>query len=204
MSARYHVITPLMRHELVPGLIKNLEPLGVIWHPIPDKQTEFPTLDWIQPVTIIPTDPRKVATYVKFNEFGRIAGWVDDDYYVYQGDDNLYAPDCFDELRKIKSSPDLIMITMRRGDRRPNKKSHYCDTLVACPENRRVGRIGFEQLVMTGRLRKKWPYEPEEDACADGILAEKLAKSDIEWHYAPRAECWFNVFEPGRWNSKPL
>ncbi len=202
MMKTYHVLTPLIRYDLIDGLVENLSRQRVVWHPLTQEEgVKIPNLRWIKPLYIpIPPEWKGFEAYYKFNRFGEIVGWIDQQMYVYLGDDDLYAPGTFDILRETPG--ELVMMTMRRGDRCPGPGKHGCSTLTADPGNRRMGSIGFEQLVMSGRLRKQWPYR-HGNVCEDGFLAERLAASSEPWSYAPRAEVYFNVFEPGRWGGKP-
>ncbi len=197
----YHVLTPLIRYDLIDGLVDNLSRQRVIWHPLTQEEgVKIPNLRWIKPLYIpIPPEWKGFEAYYKFNRFGEIVGWIDQQMYVYLGDDDLYAPGAVDILRETPG--ELVMMTMRRGDRCPGPGKHGCSTLTADPGNRRMGSIGFEQLVMSGRLRKQWPYR-HGNVCEDGFLAERLAASSEPWSYAPRAEVLFNVFEPGRWDGR--
>lgn len=101
-----HVLTPFYRKHLTKTLIAYFEKMDIIWHPICDPTDIEPfkdnTRDWIQPLLcspLVPTD----QCYRKFNDFINAGQIVDEDYYCFSGDDDMFEPGFFDVVRQQTS-----------------------------------------------------------------------------------------------------
>lgn len=175
----YHVVTPFYRYQNEAFLTEHLK--NVIWHKIEG------TVDW------------KDQCYGKIQKFIKENDIVDDDYYMVLMDDDAYEPDFLTKLKKYND--DLIVVSMKRGDRTPKEGiPHPAYTLVADPSNMRVGQVGMEQMIFKGFLFKKIVFGNEE--VEDGLLAERIKHLPIK--YAPEIFVYFNYLQPKRWDKVEL
>ena len=88
---------------------------------------------------------------------------------------------------------------MKRGNAVPQDGStpHGCDTLIACPENMRIGRIGGEQIFVKGNVFKAHRFR-EDVYEADGWMALEYQKY-YRIRYERELYVMFNYFQKGRW-----
>lgn len=199
---KHHVITPLNRFQNYVRLRDMLEPQRVEWHVIVDADQPFR----------IESGESWIHSYVAENTHQRffercnhaINEWldrhlVDEDRYAILNDDDAYEPGFFDKVRE--HSEDVLIPSMRRGNRTPPgvspERAHGTNTLVACPENMKVGHIGVEQLIVRGSILKhcRLPLS----IAGDGEMICYIAATNPV-KYIPDAYVWFNYFEPGRWD----
>jgi len=198
----YHVITPLNRFQNYARLRDLLEPQLVQWHIILDDDQPFriaPKEPWIHVDVVANTQQRffercnhAINTWLDTN-------LVDADRYAILNDDDAYEPGFFDKIRQHED--EVLIPSMMRGVRTPvgvsAERAHGTNTLTACPENTKVGHIGVEQLIVSGRILKNCRL-PLTIAGDGEMICYIAATNPVK--YVPDAFVWFNYLEPGRWD----
>jgi hypothetical protein len=136
------------------------------------------------------------------NDFLSNLDIAENDYYLDTADDDGYEPGVFDAIRKMDDP--VIFISMKRGFRTPPglliEKQYPCNTLIAHPDNVKIGSIGGEQIIMKGSVLKTIRFDKDNEAVCDGILAMEL-KEKYPIRYEPTLYALFNYFQPGRWDN---
>ena len=204
MRYAYHVITPLARFENLSKLIAMLEPMGVQWHVITDSDIGF-QLVFHQPwITHYNYTNNEKAFWCRCNA---AINWMLDlaplnpgDRYCILNDDDAYEPDFFKKLDAVDG--ELLIASMDRGHQTPpgveSVRAHGTNRLIAAPDNMRVGSVGVEQFVASGKVISvcRLPLE----VTGDGMMIEYMVQH-FPATYVPEASVWFNYYEPGRWNK---
>lgn len=199
----HHVITPLNRFENLRKLVTLLEPQKIIWHVIIDRDVPFRLWfeqDWIH-CHVCPNDG---TTF--WSRCNTSINWLLDtmpcvptDRYSILNDDDAYEPGYFDKLRS--HSGDVIVTSMHRGNATPigvaAERAHGTNTLVAAPENMKVGHVGVEQICVAGSILNacRLPLH----IAGDGQMIEYICATN-HVRYVPDAFVWFNYLEKGRWS----
>jgi hypothetical protein len=123
---------------------------------------------------------------------------VDDHRYAILNDDDAYEPGFWDKVRSCKE--EVLIPSMMRGVRTPAgvspERAHGTNTLVADPANMKVGHIGVEQLIVSGRILKNCRLPLT--IAGDGEMICYIAATNPVT-YIPDCYVWFNYLEPGRW-----
>lgn len=181
----FHVITPFSRPQNIERLVEHLRPFNIMWEPLCHEDTVFPDLWWIHPRVIIPPYewmPTGAACYSKMNQF-LDQGLFDQDAYMVLCDDDLLAADFFEKILPLES--ELAIVSMRLPDG---------SELIAAPQNCKPSRVGFEQMIISGRLFRQHRYE---NHCqADGRFIEHMVDRNREIvHYAPEAFVLWNALQ---------
>jgi len=202
---KIHVLTPFYRVYLAPTLIHYLEPMGIEWYPIMTPSELYPfNKDWIHPVYMDSELPPNAKCCYKFNVFLEQNEIIDNDYYVFMCDDNMYEPGFFDVIRQQTAK--IVIFSLYRGDTIPNdgaKERHL--TTILRPKRLldvRPGNIDYAQYIIKGELFKTHPFNAYQ-GCTDGIYIQKLCfehPNDII--FLPDLYAWFNYFQPGRYTNK--
>jgi hypothetical protein len=182
-----HIITPFSRPNNIPALLDNIATSKLAeyihWHPLIHEEVEFPSLKWIHPMMIkYPKRCEQDGTvcYQKMNTF-MDNGLIDNDFYCVLCDDDLYAPNFHEEISKHHGE---IVV--------PSMKLPSGEVLNATPENMRVSRVGFEQLIIRGSIFKTRRYI--DSYCADGDMIECLYRDySFKFEFAPEAVVLFNA-----------
>jgi hypothetical protein len=207
-SLNIHLIIPFSRPENKDKLIEDYRPMGVILHPIMfgDENIDFDepwTYQYIIPEATTDCDAMMPGSY-KRNHWIQNHTIIDDDYYVTVDDDDMYEPNVFDEIRKMDS--DIVIISMKRGHQTPvgvaEKRAYPTSTLVADPENMKMGFVSAQQLFVKGHLFKSHLHNENLHAW-DGELAEHYVESGEQITYLPDLFALFNYYEPTRWDKVP-
>ena len=185
----YHVITPFSRPQNISALMTHLSQFPAIWHPLAHNKEHFRQLveaagddsRWLPDFTPYPpeTEANGSCCYHKVNTFIERWGLIDDDYYCVLCDDDLYELDFFDKIQQ--HTGDVVVCSMHWLNGRE---------LIAAPQNMRQGQVGFEQLIIKGKVFKRYRYKM--DCQADGQLIETVCKENPV-DYAPEAWVLFNA-----------
>lgn len=198
----FHVITPMARIQNFPKLLDLLRPHGIQWHVITDMgATEVECNEpWVHSYRF--NNPEKTF----WGRCNAAVNWYLDhkvlnhqDHYGILNDDDAYEVDFFNKLRSV--SGEVIAVSMKRGNRTPGdvtpERAHGTDTLTAHPSQMKVGRVGVEQLFVTGRIQSKCRLPIH--ICGDGQMIEYIVATNPVT-YVPDAYVYFNFLEPGRWD----
>lgn len=196
-----HIVTPFYRKHLLKTLIHYLQPMDIIWHPVCDpndiKAFENNTLTWIKPLLC---KPLEWSSLRKINDFIDASDIVDNDYYCFMGDDDMYEEGIFDIIRQQTSK--IIYISLSRGNAIPNGSPHPCNPLIIKSiEDVRICAIGLPQYIMKGEILKQMRMDTT--TChADGTFAEDLKnKFPNDLKFMPELFTFGNYFEPGRFTN---
>ena len=201
---KIHIITPFFRTHLIPTLIHYLEPMGIEWHPVigHDSEARFDR-DWIHPVRtdeLLPTD----MCYKKIDDFADTQEIIDDDYYGFMGDDDMYEPEFFDVIREQTAK--IIMFSVYRGDSIPtgdDSEPHpWTPIRISSIEDVRVCNIGMGMYIVKGEILKQNRFG-NNHKWDDGRYAVRLRgqfPDDIV--LLPDLFIFGNFFQPGRYNKK--
>ena len=202
-----HLVVPYMREQNKDILLDAYRPMNVILHPImfEDEPIEFRE-SWIFPCVIPMSKKQDFGTMevqnVKRNWFIEHEPIIDDDYYVAVDDDDMYESGVFDEIKKMDD--DIVIISMKRGNQTPKNvtpdRKYPTNTLLAHPDNVKVGDISNQQSFVKGNIFKKYLYDDQEH-CADGRLAVRRKDAGEQIAYRPDLFALFNFYEPGRWEK---
>jgi len=200
-----HILCPFYRKNLLPTLINYLEPTGIIWHPLcdPIDMTAFYDNDksWIQPILCPPFNPTDMC-YRKINDFLDTKHIIDDDYYGFMGDDDMYEPGFFDVIRQQTSK--IIVYCLSRGDTTPE-----CDTeqhpamsiTLHTLDDIRTFNIGLGMYILKGSILKQTRFG-NVSKFDDGAYAENLkAKFPDDIKILSDLYIFGNYFQPGRYTN---
>lgn len=212
MINTYHVLTPFSRFENLRALIDMLSAqrsprYELRWHLLMDDNLPFAfrfAASWITVHYCPPVTPFWCYWANALNLFISRGNVEDDHRYLIENDDDLYEKGFFEKLDQIEG--EVIAVSMLRGDQTPSgvpaERAHGCNELVACPENMIPGRVGAEQLVVSGKIFRAHGFENRIDA--DGWRTMAIVKENpSRVVYAPHIHVLFNGLEPGRWTTLP-
>jgi hypothetical protein len=198
---------PFKRLENKQRLIEAYRPMGIAWHPIMfrDEVTDFNEA-WIYPA-VLPMDSRECVAVMPGN-FKR--NWwivhqeiVDEDYYVTVDDDDMYEPNVFNVVKKMKD--DIVIISLKRGNHIPKNvepiRRYPIETLYAHPDNIQIGRLSAQQSFVKGRIFREHLFN--DGHTWDGVMAIHHRESGEQIAYRPDLFALFNYYEAGRWDVEP-
>jgi len=198
----YHVLTPLHRIENAGKMLKMLEPQKVNWHVVMDVDEPFDLRFRRQWVHHYLCNTEGVEFWARCNFSLNFAmglmDWRDNDRYCFLNDDDAVEPGFFDKVDTADG--EVVAVSMLRGNKTPDgvaaERAHGTNELVAAPENMKVGFVGVEQLIVSGRILRQCRLPIH--ICGDGQMIEYITQTNPVT-YLPEAKVWFNYFEPGRW-----
>src|SRR5512135_869824 len=197
---KYHVVTPFSRFQNYVPLREMLRPHAVMWHLLmddPPTNIPSPHEDWIEHRYFPPAQPFWRAWANHLNRFIATCPITPTDRYVILNDDDFVEPEFFSKLDR--HSGEMLVCSMARGQHTPpSGHKHPITALLTCPKNMRVGSVGCEQLICSGRIFSTLKFA--DDLCADGIAIVDLSKR-AAIKYVPEAWVWFNYLEAGRWDK---
>ena len=201
----FHVLMPFYRKHLTETLIKHLKPMNVIWHPICDHVDIEPFEDineqWIQPALTPKLKIGQETAYKKVNDCVDRIDIVDDDYYGFVGDDDMYAPGFIDKIKQ--QSAKIIVYSCSRGEVTPNDDCPYkwppIDLVINTLDDIRIANIDFCQYIVKGEILRQMRFG-EHNVCDDGHYAIGLKErwpNDIL--IMKEIGVNKNYFQPGRY-----
>lgn len=199
---QYHILTPLHRIENARNLVGMLELHNVHWHVVTDScepfELRFRQL-WVHNyICHTSGDTFWARCNYSLNFMMDVMMWHDEDRYCFMNDDDGYEPEFFDKVDKTEG--EVIAVSMLRGNKTPDgvvpERSHGTNELVAAPENMKVGFVGVEQLIVSGRILRQCRLPIH--ICGDGQMIEYIVANNPVT-YLPEAKALFNLFETGRW-----
>lgn len=198
-----HVLTPHSRPYNLIELGACIKDSGAHWHLLCIKgEHQYPSLgSWVSQHFFDPPPDGFFVGHHLVNQFWDHVGIPDEDRAVVITDDDSIEPGIFRKLDNY--SDDIIIVSMRRSNN-PTGTDAGCPfgTLIAAPENMKTCYVGYEQLVIKGKIAKQ--YRCGGVYHADGLLLEKLWAERMEsFRFVPDAYVEFNRYPPGyngRWN----
>jgi hypothetical protein len=210
----FNVITSVGRLQNITTIKRHIQSFGVKWHVITDEDLEFSIQfkdEWISSY-VCPNNHKEfwARCHGALNWFIETQKLEDDEFYCFMNDDDGYEQDFFKKVANVVQhvktensvDVDVIIVSMKRGNNIPEDvidiRKHPTHTLIAHPDNMRVGGVGLEQIIIRGKLLKN--YSLPMDVCGDGMFIAKAARENLV-AYAPNVHVLFNYFEPGRWNK---
>lgn len=201
----FHVIMPYYRQFLKDELIAHFSKMNVIWHPVCDpidaKSFENNTIEWIKPLLCQPLKKGDMA-YRKINDFINSKNIIDEDYYSFCHDDDMYVEGFVDKIKQQNSK--IIYFSMCRGDKTPK-----CDISQWPPvpiilhklEEVHVANIDMCQMIVKGEILKQTQFGYR-DGCDDGRYAEMLkTRWPNDTIILPEIGINFNYFQLGRYTN---
>lgn len=202
-----HIICPFSRKKLLPTLIKYLKPTGIIWHPVcdPNDIVAFENIDesWIKPFLCEPFKPNDMC-YRKIDDYLNANNIIDDDYYGFTGDDDMYEPGFFNVIRSQTAK--ILVYSCYRGDSisdEPNSEPHPVYPLIINKlDDIRTCNVGLGMYMLKGEILKQIRFG-NEHKWGDGYFAEELKRrwpNDIK--IITDLFVFGNYFQPGRFTSK--
>lgn len=199
---------PIYRPELLDELIRHFEPMGLIWHPVCDaeemKVFADNTRDWIKPLPCAPLVTPPDQCYRKINDFIEADDIVDDDYYGFIHDDDMYAPGYIEWVKQQTAK--IIICSAHRGMRVSGQDGYPHPTFPLVIRNLndiRLYNIDLCQMIVKGEILRKTRFANAVDY-DDAIYADTLRRKwadDILIH--PEFGVYFNYFQPGRYDPDP-
>lgn len=195
----YHVLTPFSRWSNLIEMGDILKRQGVQWHLLcVDGEPKLPELgSWIHQYHFKPPPADFFIGHWLINQFLENVVVNDGDRYVVLTDDDFTEEGFFRKLDPYDE--DILIVSMQRGHPPTvGIGAGPFDTLMAAPSNLMVGSVGFEQLVIKGKVLKQ--YRLESVYHADGLLIIKLYGEHKEkFRFVPDALVYFNYLPPGRY-----
>lgn len=204
-----HVLCPFYRKNLLSTLIHYLEPMNIIWHPICDPVDIEPfnsiNKPWIKTSLCRKLHQGDQYPYIKFNHFIETEQIIDDDYYGFMGDDDMFEPLFFDNLRKQTAK--IIINSAFRGDAIPNDGSighGACPLIMRHLHDVRLNNIGTGMYFVKGEILRQTRFDINGTG-GDGLYAEGLrARWPNEILFLTNWFIFGNYFQPGRFNRKDV
>jgi hypothetical protein len=176
----FHIIMPFYREYLFDVLKKDIGNMNVYWHPVCDpREMEYfkdNTEPWIKPLPCAPLIIPGDQCYRKINDFVDAGDIIDDHWYGFIGDDDIYAPGFCEKICKFINSK-IVIFSMSRGDYSPATDSPYQWPAIPIYQHSlqdiRVANIDLCQMVVRGEILKKTRFG-NSSVCDDGHYAETL------------------------------
>lgn len=206
---RYHVITPFSRFENLKPMVEMLsdqmanqgqDKFTLDWSILLDNNLPFAVsvpAKWVTVFYFPPAQPFWRAWSKHLNGFIKQGFIWPKDRYIILNDDDFAEPGFFAKLDK--RAGEFLVCSMQRGQHvATGGHNHPTDTLIASPENMNVGRVGCEQMIVSGQLFKTITFA--DHLCADGMAIVELSKRHPPV-FVPEANVLFNYLEPGRWDK---
>jgi len=204
----FHIVMAFYReylHETIKQDIKNMD---VYWHPVCEpheiKYFEKDTEPFIQPI-VSEIKNHYMVGYEKLNKFIELATIIDDHYYGFLGDDDMYAPGFISKIMKFINAK-IIIFSASRGDNSP-APTDAAYQWPAIPlylhklNDIHVANIDLCQMIVRGDILKQTRFQ-EASSCDDGQYAENLRKKwpdDIL--ILPEIGVFKSFYEKGRYNT---
>lgn len=200
-----HIICPFYRKYLLSTIIYYLEPTGIFWHPVCDptdiKIFKNNKKNWIKPLLVEPFKPEEQC-YRKINDFIEKETIIDNDYYGFMGDDDMYEPGFFNVIREQTAK--IIFFSNYRGDTIPadDPSQHPIYPLIIDgPDKIRTCNIGMGMYILKGEILKQTKFDL---TCIwdDGHYAEMLKERwPDDFICIPDLFVFGNYFQPGRFTT---
>ena len=189
------ILTPFGRMENKYLMISHVERQNVRWVVMTDRDTDFPPWVEVHKSTILPGELPAHSMLKHYME----NHLQDEEQYIFLADDDFVEEGFFRKIPNV----DVAIVSMKRGQHQVKTAdvigSYPCNTLIAKPENMRVGHVGHEQLIIKGKILRKYRVDPK-NSVADGVLIEAVVRQE-KAVYVPDAYVLFNYLQDGRWDT---
>jgi len=209
---KIHIVCPFYRIHLIPSLIHYFEPMGIHFYPMVSPELDiFPKdIDWIHPVHCkelwrVSKEIPGESAFRKVNDFADTQEIIDDDYYCFMTDDDMYEPGFFDVVRQQTAK--IIINSVFRGDSIPDSgpevSRHPPVPMIVNGINdiRPCHNVGLASYVIKGSVFRQGRFSVT-DYNDDGHYALRLARNfpnDIV--FLPDLWMLAAYFQPGRYTT---
>jgi hypothetical protein len=205
----FHAVMPFYRQYLVPELIAHFEAMSLIWHPVCDYADIIPfqhsenQREWIQPVLCKPLLPSDQC-YRKNNDFIETGNIIDEDYYGFIHDDDMYIPGFITKIKQQTAK--IIFYSMSRGDVCPDDNHPWkwppIPIILNTSADIHVAGIDMCQYIVKGEILKQTRFG-NASVCDDGFYAENLKNRwPADYIIMPEIGINFNYLQKGRYLNK--
>lgn len=212
IKMNFNVITPMVRFENFDKLKNHLSKFEIKWHIIIDEDKDMVIKDEDHWINYYKCPNDKIKFWERCNNsinwfIKNILISDDNEFYCILNDDDAYEENFFTKLKNeivkskiINDFNGLIICSMLRGHKTPTDvdpvRWHPTTTLIANKNNMRVGFVGVEQFIISGKLLKN--HKLPLTSCGDGELIVDLV-SNYKALYLSDLFVLFNYYQPGRW-----
>jgi hypothetical protein len=209
----FNVITPLARYNNLNKLTDMLEPHNIKWHIITDSDsTEKIEINkkWINHY-ICPNNEKEFFERCNYsiNWFIENQKIIENEFYCFLNDDDAYENNFFEKIKLAidnkennEEHKNILLCSMQRGDNIPQDvipiRRHPTTKLWALPNMIGIGMTGIEQIILKGKILKKYRIPLLNDG--DGRFIMKILLEN-KFTLVPEADVLFNYYELGRWNN---
>lgn len=188
------IVTPFGRVENKQILISHIWGMNVKWAVLTDLDTDFPP--WVR-VHKFFSAPGHISPTCMMNHF--IQNYLEDEeQYCFLMDDDFFEDGFFTKI----PNADVVIVSMLRGDHEIATADptgcHPTFPLIAMPRNMRPYRVGLEQLIVKGKILRKYKSAPR--IPGDGVMIAEIVKNE-DVTYVSDAYVLFNYLQDGRWDS---
>ncbi len=193
----FHILMPFSRWFNLIDIGACLRPQGVHLHLLMIKgEQDVPKLGgWIDTYHFDAPPEGFFVGHWLVNQFLENAEVFNEDRYQVLTDDDLVEDGFYS---KLASFDDDVLVTSMQRSNIPSDGGAACGfgTLVASPENMKVGHCGFEQILAKGKVLKEYRCGSRYEA--DGDLIEKMWADGMErFRFVPNAFVYFDRLPPG-------
>jgi hypothetical protein len=159
---------------------------------------------WINIIPVKNTPKGLDICYDKLNQYAEMGPDINDRYYILCDDDMVLKD--IDVLAE-KMTSEVLIISMKRGSFEKKRVffrrvSHPITTLIACPENMRIGYVGNGMYILAGNVLKENRFNAGSHVADGEFIIKAAAKYRTE--YAPDSYAVFNAYMDGRWDIKDI
>lgn len=195
----FHILMPFSRWFNLIDIGACLRPQGVHLHLLQFRgEREVPNLgNWIHSYQFDPPPENHFPGHWLFNQFMDNISVDDESRLQLLTDDDLVEDGFY---AKLASFDDDVLVTSMKRSNIPSDGGAACGfgTLIASPENMKVGHCGFEQILAKGKVFKQYRCGSRYEA--DGDLIEKMWADGMErFRFVPDAYVLFDRLPPGAW-----
>ena len=200
---KIHIITALYRVHLAQTLIHYLEPMGIEWYPVVAPKEDIPfDKEWIHPIHVNELLHNEFP-YRKINDFLDTQEVIDDDYYGFMSDDNMYEPGFFDVIRQQTAK--ILFYSVYRGDSTPRNdgsEPHPSTPIrIQSLNDIRICNVGFGMCILKGEILRQTKFK-NTHKWDDGRYMERLKlKFPNEIQILPDLWVFGNYFQVGRYTD---
>jgi hypothetical protein len=201
---RVHIISAFYRKQLVPTLVNYFEPMNIDWYPVCDYNDieifKDNTKTWIHPILCPPLKLPGDQAFKKLNDFIDQKIIIDNDYYCFCGDDDMYEPGFFDVIKQQTAK--IIFTSIACGDTIPPTSPHNIHPMIIRTfDDIAICRIGLPQYIIKGEILKQIRFKNEQPY-DDGTFAVELkTRFPNDCIFLPDLFAFGNYFEPGRYTN---